>query len=218
MLLVYIYLYSLEFRYSIVLKKMKFRTLLKYKLGPKYHNIALPSSVSNGWFRNCSCASNSDTFSKTEDNKAVFKKPNVPIPSPDLTYLLNKVNYRTIVDNLIKRTEVAHESAAKVLQKLYDLKEEAVKAPSEENRRKLIEAASKFPNLTHPGAAELTKPRILHNVGKWTPVTPLNKVQSFEKLGNICGGLQIENTSPVASERSYYLFGQLAELEQALVR
>ena len=197
---------------------MKFCTLLKYTLGPKYHNIALSNSVSNGWFRKCSCASNSDTFSKIEDNKAVFKKPNMPIPSPDLTYLLNKVNYLKIIENLLKRTEVVHENAAKVLQNLYDLKEEAVRAPSEENRSKLIEAASKFPNLTHPEAAELTKPLVLNNVGKWTPITPLNKVQSFEELGNICGGLQTENTSQVASERSYYLFGQLAELEQALVR
>ena len=150
--------------------------------------------------------------------KPVFEKPNIPIPSPDLVYLLNKANYLKVIENLSKRTEVTQEEATKVLENLYKLKEVAVRIPSEENRNKLIKAASKFPNSTHPEAAKLTKPRVLKNVEEFTPPTHMNKIQSFEALGSICGGLRTENTSQIASERSYYLFGQLAELEQALIR
>ena len=141
-----------------------------------------------------------------------------PIPCPDLSYLLNKSNGKNIVENLARRTEITLEQAARSLKLLYQAKEEVIKTPTEENRNKLVEIASKFPNLTHPKAASLKEPKVINKEEIWAPRSALEIIHSFEKLGSITGCLRTHDTGQVASERSYYLFGQLAELEQALIR
>ena len=147
------------------------------------------------------------------------KKPKfeVPSPSPDLAYLLSKIHRAKIIENLSNRLEVTQEEASNRLQELYYAKEVVKNDPTELNRNKLSEIASKFPNLTHPDAAKLIAPNVIKHK-TWKPTSPLKVNQPFEKLGANTGGLRTHDTSQVASERSYYLFGQLAELEQALIR
>ena len=143
--------------------------------------------------------------------------PNIPTPAPNINYLLNKINYQNVIENLSKRTEITKEEASKLVDDLYKTKEELQAAPSEKNRQRLNEIASKFPNLTHPQASELSEPKVIKE-NQWEPKSPLRVIHPFEKLGAMTGGLRTHDTSQVASERSYYLFGQFAELEQALVR
>ena len=143
--------------------------------------------------------------------------PNIPTPAPNIHYLLNKVNYQNVIENLMSRTDNTQEEASKLVDNLYKSKEELQTTPSEMNRRRLNEIAAKFPNLTHPQASELKEPKVIKET-PWEPKSPLRVIHPFEKLGAMTGGLRTHDTSQVASERSYYLFGQLAELEQALIR
>ena len=92
-----------------------------------------------------------------------------------------------------------------------------MKKPTEKNRNELVDIAIRFPNSTHPKVVQLQEPLIVKEV-EWKPKSPLQLVRTFERLGSLNGGLRTHDTSQVASERSYYLFGQIAELEQALIR
>jgi seryl-tRNA synthetase len=164
--------------------------------------------------RNCCFGTKAQSLLNDSCKKSV---PQVPLPSPDLSYLLSKGNRTAIIENIAKRTEISYERASALVEELYQTKEELKKAPTENNRNTLIKLASTLPNLTHPSAKELKEPKVLKEL-KWEPKTPLNIIHPFEKLGSITGGLRTHDTAQVASERSYYLFGQFAELEQALIR
>lgn len=143
--------------------------------------------------------------------------PKIPEPSPNIQYLINKVNQREIIENLCKRTEISSNKASLMVEELYESKDKLRTEPSEANRRNLNEIAATFPNLTNPAVAELKEPKVLKQI-KWEPKSPLRVIHPFEKLGTMTGCLRTNDTSQVASERSYYLFGQFAELEQALIR
>ena len=141
----------------------------------------------------------------------------IPIPCPNLSYLLGKTNHSRIVENLSKRNEITIEQASKLVEELHEKKQEVMKEPTEKNRNELVDIAIRFPNSTHPKVVQLQEPLIVKEV-KWKPKSPLQLVRTFERLGSLNGGLRTHDTSQVASERSYYLFGQIAELEQALIR
>ena len=143
--------------------------------------------------------------------------PSIPEPSPNTQYLLNKIHKQSIVENLCNRTAIPHDKASILVEKLYKSKEELKTSPSDENRKNLNAIASQFPNLTHPAVAELKEPKVLKEI-KWEPKSPLRVIHPFEKLGTMTGCLRTHDTGQVASERNYYLFGQFAELEQALTR
>ena len=143
--------------------------------------------------------------------------PQIPFPSPDINYLLSKVNRSDIISNLAKRTEISYEEASKLVEKIHQIKEELQKTPTQENRKKLVKLASTFPNLTHPNVIDIKEPKVLKE-RQWEPKSSLEVIHPFDKLSKMIGGVRTRDTAQVSSERNYYLFGQFAELEQALIR
>ncbi len=138
--------------------------------------------------------------------------------NPDLPTLLNPKNRSKIVQNLVSRLIVPSETEAEnMLSDLQDLKASTVQNPS--TRDILVNKACEFPNMSHPAVVDYTEPlTIFDNTSKWAAVEKLNKVRSFEEVGQILHGLRTTNTGQTTSEKSYYLIGPLAELEQALIR
>ncbi|XP_018564752.1 serine--tRNA ligase, mitochondrial [Anoplophora glabripennis] len=133
----------------------------------------------------------------------------------DVDYLCNEKNVENIANNIINRKGVGNIKAVNELKLKLDNTQ-----PDEKNyetlRNKFYEELFKIPNKTHPevftygGKPKLVKnvnskkefdfkPREFHEISK-----RLNLVRT-EQLGNVCGN------------RSYYLLGEMAELEQALV-
>ena len=194
---------------------MRFLRPIKYVIEKKRHIKHIVWNGTLGTYGTFSLSA--QTLIKDLNNQSP-PKTQAAITCPDLPYLLNKMNRAKIIENLSMRREITLEKATNIVDLLYLAKEESIKSPTEENRRKLNEIASKFPNLTHPKAAHLKEPKVINKQEKWIPKSPLDKIQTFEKLGGITGGLRTHDTSQVSSEKSYYLFGQLAELEQALIR
>jgi len=80
---------------------------------------------------------------------------------------------------------------------------------------KLINELAKVPNMTHPSVFELSEPRLVTQ--KQFP--QLNhKVRTFEEICAVLGASRLKNLSHCSGERTYYLIGVLAKLEQALIR
>ena len=138
--------------------------------------------------------------------------------NPDLTYLLNPVNRNAIAENLVARLCVKDtKEAFKMLDDLQSLKKSTLSVPSSENRSAMNQAALEFPNVSHPDIAGLTEPKTLFDNTKELDLYNLEKIRSFDQISRILFGSRTDNTGEATTEKSYYLLGPLAELEQALI-
>ena len=114
---------------------MKYKRPIQYILEQK---SMIKHIVRNGYLMTYSTRGLSSRTLVKDLKEQVPPSIQVPTPSPDLTYLLNKINRTNIIENLSKRTEITLEKATNYLELLYQAKEEVIKAPNEENRNKLI--------------------------------------------------------------------------------
>ena len=141
---------------------------------------------------------------------------------PDLSFLLTPSNRTLIINNLVKRTGKTNEEAEQVYGSMVKAKETVVKDPTSQNRALLVEAASKFPNMTHPAVMDLDQPREVYRSDKWVPkfdTQVLPHARPFEEVTKALGyPVRTSFTGQIATEKSYFLYNQIAELEQALVR
>ena len=136
---------------------------------------------------------------------------------PDVSYLLNPMNKSSIIENLVSRLCVkTKDEATNMLEDLHRLKELTVAEPSKENRSKLNQAALEFPNVSHPSILDLKEPKTLFDNTKELDLN-LPKIRSFDQISRTLFGSRTENTGEATTEKSYYLLGPLAELEQALI-
>ena len=139
--------------------------------------------------------------------------------NPDLPYLLSPANRTKIIENVTKRLSVSTPEATQMLDNLVSLKREGVHQPSEENRAKLINQAEKFPNMTHPNVADLQDPVPIYFSEDWKPRSELKQVRPFEDIARALGyPVRTQNTGQISTEKSYFLYNKIAELEQALIR
>ena len=82
--------------------------------------------------------------------------------------------------------------------------------------QELLEATKKLPNMCAEGVLELgDNNRTLHEDQVEPPTFKLRK---FEEIARILSGGRLSNLGHLTGERTYYLTGPLAELEQALVQ
>ena len=51
----------------------------------------------------------------------------IPIPCPNLSYLLGKTNHSRIVENLSRRNEITIDQASKLVEELHEKKQEVMK-------------------------------------------------------------------------------------------
>ncbi|XP_030020316.2 serine--tRNA ligase, mitochondrial [Manduca sexta] len=138
------------------------------------------------------------------------------IPDIDVEYYCNQSNSNEIVNNINSRKGVG--DIKRVLD-LYD----AVTAISpthsayEGMQQNLYTELSKLPNRTHPNVQKFTEPQVIKEInnkkdfGNHTPlefseITRLLNYVRTDKLGYTCG------------HKSYYFLGNLAMLEEALIK
>merc|ERR1712029_16172 len=122
----------------------------------------------------------------------------------------------------MRRTGRSNEEAEQIYRQLQEAKQRVVANPSGESRAFLVDAASNFPNMTHPAVMDLDHPRVLYRSDAWKPkFNPERQkfARPFEEVTKALGyPIRTSNTANIATEKSYFLYNQLAELEQALVR
>lgn len=109
----------------------------------------------------------------------------------------------------------SEEEAAEKLDKLQNLKTLTISSPSKENRMKLNSAALQFPNFSHPSIVDYKEPKVLYDS---TSSGSYGQPKPFEEISRIYGGARTINTGETTTEKSYYLMGSFAELEQALIK
>lgn len=133
----------------------------------------------------------------------------------DTDYLCDEKNIEGIAHNIRNRKGVGDIKA------VHELKFELDKTPPDEKRyetfrKQLYEELFKIPNKTHPEVSTYgEEPKLVKYVNSkrdigFTPkefheITKRLNLVRTDQLGNVCGN------------RSYYLLGEMAELEQALV-
>jgi len=131
-------------------------------------------------------------------------------PSPDIMlprivlntdFYLDPKNTDAIRANILKRNSDAN------IDKVMDMKN---KSSDEQLMAELV----KVPNMSHPGVSDLTEPKVVF-IKDFVP--PEHKIRNFEEISRILGGARLNNLSLMSGERTYYLTGVLAELEQALI-
>ena len=140
--------------------------------------------------------------------------------TPDLNSLLNPSSRTKVTENLVDRLFAKDlVEATSMISELVRHKNDTLSSPSKESRNKLIQCALKFPNFSHPSIVELKEPKILYdNTQKFHLRDGGTKVRSFDELSRIFRGARTSDTGQTNSEKSYFLFGAFAELEQALIR
>lgn len=141
---------------------------------------------------------------------------NIPkYPEFNINFLCDPNNERQIQENILRRKGVGNIKLANELKKQIE-KIEVDAKENEELQTQFYEELSQIPNQTHPDIVsygdELKIIKVVNNKKLFTfkclefsdIVKRLNMVRT-EQLGNVCGN------------RSYYILGELAELEQALI-
>jgi len=121
----------------------------------------------------------------------------------DKQFLLDSENLEKIRDNIKARLSTANIDLAHQLHK---------EGGSEDD---LLAELVKCPNMSHSEVKDLKEPRVcLLKEFKY----PDHKIRNFEDISKILGGARFQNLKHFSGERTYYLTGVLAELEQALIR
>jgi len=135
----------------------------------------------------------------------IYPQPKLELPkiSLDTDFLLDPGNLDAIRSNIKARNSYADIDKAHVL-KTEDKSFEDIEA-------ELV----KCPNMSHPQVVNLTEPKICHQ-RDFTP--PDHKIRSFDEIAKILGAARMHNLKNFCGDRTYYLTGALAQLEQALIQ
>uniref|UniRef100_T1IRP7 serine--tRNA ligase n=1 Tax=Strigamia maritima TaxID=126957 RepID=T1IRP7_STRMM len=140
----------------------------------------------------------------------------ISIPELDLDYICDPNNTNEIRDDIARRPNTNGGNIDKVIELNNLLKSNDCK----QTRDNLIEEAIKLPNKTCPSVRNLTKPKILEEIGckqnlaaakSLEEAPPKVVIPSCRRL------LRTERIGTITGPRTYYLTGALAKLEQALV-
>ncbi|XP_049873332.1 serine--tRNA ligase, mitochondrial [Pectinophora gossypiella] len=141
----------------------------------------------------------------------------VPLPDIDVDYYCNVENTMEIIENIKKRKGVGNIN--RVLETYNIFKQTS---PNDKSyftiRENLFKELSTLPNKTHPSVKEYKEdPRLVRELnkkrdfGSYVPlefgeITRRLNLMRTDKLGQTCG------------HKSYYFLGELAELEEALIK
>lgn len=129
----------------------------------------------------------------------------MPEPEYNINFLCNPANRESISTNIKKRKGIG--DIDKVLE--YSNKPE--------KRELFLQELSKIPNCSHPVVLDYgDKPRLIKECGRKAEYD--FEPQEFTELLTSLKALRTEKLGPMSGQRSYVLLGDLAELEEALVR
>lgn len=130
-------------------------------------------------------------------------KLELPAISLDKQFYLDPNNIEAIRQNIKARNSVADIDSAHQLH-----------AEGRDEKDVLAKLVT-CPNMSHPKVAHLTEPNL---VFQRDFIPPEHKIRSFDEMSKILGGAaRLQNLKNLCGERSYYLTGVLANLEQALI-
>ncbi|CAH1173612.1 unnamed protein product [Phaedon cochleariae] len=140
---------------------------------------------------------------------------NLKEPQLDTGFLCNPKNLALITDNILKRKGVGD------IQLVNELNKELAKVHEDSHvyrdfRNKFNEELLKIPNLTHPAVLEYGEhPKLLKTINdkKQFPF----KQREFHEITKRLNLVRTEQLGNVSGNRSYYILGEMAELEHALL-
>ncbi|XP_055682231.1 serine--tRNA ligase, mitochondrial [Lutzomyia longipalpis] len=135
------------------------------------------------------------------------------VPEFNLSYLLNPENTQKIAENIARRKNVGD------IEKVHELARKLSHGTAEESttKKQLEEELYKIPNDTHPDVINYgDEPKIVQFVNEKRSF-PFKALQ-FAELCRKNNLLRMENLGNFSGHKSYYLLGDLAEFEQALLQ
>lgn len=141
---------------------------------------------------------------------------NIKLPDLDFDYLCNPNNVEEINNNITSRKGLGNIQLVQSLKDKLD-----VMNPDDPNRQvilnEFINEILKIPNKTHPAVATYgDDPKIIEEVGNKIKFD--FKPREFETIGKQLKLLRLDQLGTVAGNRSYFFLGEMAELEQALIK
>lgn len=151
-------------------------------------------------------------------NPSKFRRPysSLSLPDIDTEYYCNKSNYNEIKQNIKIRKGVG--DISRVFE-VYNILKNTLKTDNcyQTIKEELYKQLSNLPNKTHPEVLNHVDPVVINvinnkrNFCDYTPlefseITRLLNLMRTDKLGHTCG------------HKSYYFLGELAELEEALIK
>jgi len=155
-------------------------------------------------------------------NCSSYPCPEVTITKPELDwdYLTDPNNLVKIKENIKCRKSSANiQEAVDIYKEIYlntDIDNIKSETARELIRDKLLKAGLALPNMCADRVLEMGDQSSL--VYENTFTNPEFKLRKFEDIARILSGARLSNLSLFSGERTYYLTGPLAELEQALIQ
>mgnify|MGYP002716693249 CR=1 FL=1 len=132
----------------------------------------------------------------------------------DYDYITNPNNREEIENNIKNRKNVG--DINRVLELDNQFRDEKCPGKRETLWQSLVKEAGSLPNKTHPAVKEYgERPRVLKSSEH---VTHSFIPKDFQELAKDLKLLRMEDLTTVAGQRSYYFTGDLADLEQALIK
>lgn len=137
-------------------------------------------------------------------------------PELDLNFLFDEKNLESILKNVEFRKGVGD------IKKIHSLKNKLseLNCDSEEYnglKEDILREALRIPNFTHPDVLNYGKePKIIKYLGKKREFE--HEPYEFHEIGRKLNLIRTAQLGPLAGSRSYYVLGELAELEHALVQ
>ena len=148
--------------------------------------------------------------------------PDVVIPRPQLDWdwISHPDNYQKISENIkLRKSKASIEKVTDLYKEIYlnteihDMKSETARDALKDE---LVSAGLALPNMCADRVLAMgDSPTLLYE----KPFTNAEfKVRKFEDIARILSGARMSNLTLLSGERTYYLTGCLAELEQALIQ
>ncbi|EZA51914.1 Seryl-tRNA synthetase, mitochondrial [Ooceraea biroi] len=128
----------------------------------------------------------------------------MPEPEYNTDFLCNPANRDIILNNIKKRKGVG------------DIDKVLEYSGKPDKRELFLQELSKIPNCSHPAILDYDEPKLLKECGKKAEYD--FEPKEFTELVTDLKAIRSEKLGPIAGQRSYVLLGDLAELEEALVR
>ncbi|KAL0269681.1 UNVERIFIED_CONTAM: hypothetical protein PYX00_007330 [Menopon gallinae] len=134
------------------------------------------------------------------------------VPEFDIEFIVDPANRSELEANIKKRKGIFN---LDLIVELYNKsKSESDPLKKESILESLLNEACKLPNATHPEVGS-SEPRTIKG---YKPVDLDFPARQFHELAKYLGLLRTEELSNIMGRRSYFLIGELAELEHALIK
>lgn len=135
----------------------------------------------------------------------------------DTDYLLNPQNLPQIEENIQNRKGRGDITLVHELKKQLDLKKDHSDSKYEEIKMKFLTELNKIPNKTHPDVRNYGRePKTMKIIGEKPKFE--TKPKDFQEITKRLRLVRTQQLGNLSGSKSYYILGEMAQLEQALIR